>query len=364
MSKFVFQSPARYVQGNGVLEDLGAEIETIGQKPLLLADATVWEIVQETVEESLGNEVEYNYEEFGEEASDTEIERVSEVAKEQEADVIVGIGGGKTLDAAKAIADSINLPVVIVPTAASMDAPTTAIAAIYSDEGVFEEYRFYDNNPDLVLVDTGVIVEAPTAMFASGMADAIATAVEYEAAIRTNADTMSGGKTTVAGGAIAKAARDTVFKYGRQAFKAVDENVVTFAVERVVEANTLLSGLGGENVPLAAAHAIHNGFTALDGDVHDLSHGEKVAFGILTQLVLDGFEEDEILKYVSFFRDTGMPVTLEDMHLADAPFEDLVKVGEVAADEDETLVNMDPNITAEEVAHAILAVDIISRSNE
>ena len=76
MVKYVLQSPEKYGQGNGVLEKFGTETEKIGQKHLLLADATVWEIVQETVEERLGNEVEFNYEEFSEEASDTEIERV------------------------------------------------------------------------------------------------------------------------------------------------------------------------------------------------------------------------------------------------------------------------------------------------
>jgi glycerol dehydrogenase len=360
MKRYIFQSPAKYIQGNGVLADLGTELKKIGENPLLLADENVWGIVQKDVEESLTNEVDYQYEQFNEEASTTEVNRIAEIAENHGSDVIVGIGGGKTLDTGKAVADTMSLPVVIVPTAASMDAPTTAIAAIYSDEGVFEEYKFYDQNPELVLVDSGVVAAAPTQMFASGMADAIATAVEFKASMK-HAENMAGGRTTLAGQAIAETAEETVFKYGIQAYKAVDENIVTPHVERVIEANTLLSGVGGENVPLAAAHAIHNGFTALDGDIHHLSHGEKVAYGILTQLVLEGYDKDYIDKYISFFKEINMPTTLEKMHLDDAEFDELLAVGEAATAEDETIVNMDPTITAEDVANAILTVDKLSK---
>lgn len=42
---------------------------------------------------------------------------------------------------------------------------------------------------------------------------------------------------------------------------------------------SLPSGLGFESDGLAGAHAIHNGFTVLEGDLHHLTHGQKVAFG-------------------------------------------------------------------------------------
>ncbi|MDE1548497.1 glycerol dehydrogenase [Jeotgalibaca caeni] len=361
MVKYIFQSPRRYVQGNGVIADLGEEIKSIGAKPLLLSDASVWEIVQEPVEKSLAEEFEYHYEEFSGESSNQEIERLAEVGKEKKSDLVIGLGGGKTLDTAKAVADLLGVPIVIVPTAASTDAPTSALSVIYSDEGVFEGYKFYDKNPDLVLMDTGIVVHAPASMFAAGMADAMATLVEVKAAMKTNADTMLGGKTTLAGRAIAEAAEKTLFEHGIAAYKAVQKQLVTPQVERVVEANTLLSGLGFENGGLAAAHAIHNGFTALSGDIHHLSHGEKVAYGILVQLVLEGYGGEYIQKYITFFKEIGMPVTLAELHLEEATFEDLLEVGKLATSKGETLRNMNPETTPEEVANAILAVDQLSK---
>ena len=52
---------------------------------------------------------------------------------------VVGVGGGKILDTSKAVAYENNIPVAIVPTLASTDAPCSALAVVYSDEGVFED---------------------------------------------------------------------------------------------------------------------------------------------------------------------------------------------------------------------------------
>src|SRR5690606_15881155 len=137
--------------------------------------------------------------------------------------------------------------------------PTSALSVIYSDDGVFESYKFYQKNPDLVLVDTEVVAKAPARLFASGIADAMATWVEARATIKSNGTTMAGGKTRIDAKAIAKACEETLFAYGIPAYQAVQKGVVTQHVEAVVEANTLLSGLGFESGGLAGAHAIHNG---------------------------------------------------------------------------------------------------------
>ena len=358
MQKYIFTSPSRYIQGNGVIQELGKEVEAIAKKSLLLADEVVWDITQDSIETSFkDSDSDYYYEQFEGEASNKEIERLVDLGKEQDAEAVIGVGGGKTLDTAKAVADGLGVPVIIVPTTASTDAPTSALSVIYSDDGVFEGYKFYDKNPDLVLVDTGIVVNAPAELFASGMADAMATLIEVKAAMKRNADTMAGGKTTFAARAIAEMAEEVLFTHGLAAYRSVQEKLVTPHVDAVVEANTLLSGLGFENGGLAAAHAIHNGFTALDGDIHDLSHGQKVAYGTLVQLVLERKPEEEIKKYIDFFKAIGMPTTLSDMHLEDKSFDDLVEVGKLATDEEETLQNLDPEITAEEVAYAILAVN-------
>lgn len=362
MPKFVFKSPSKYVQGPNVLENIGIEIKELGKKFLIVSDDTVWDLVGEELSEGLDSEsLEFVVDTFTGEASVNEIDRFTEIGKDNDVDAVIGLGGGKAIDTAKGVADELKAATIIVPTIASTDAPTSALSVIYSDEGVFEGYRFYEKNPDLVLVDTQVIANAPAHLFAAGIADAMATFVEAKATVKVSADTMAGGKPTLTAQAIAEKAEETLFKYGVGAFESVKENLVTPQVEYVVEANTLLSGLGFENGGLAGAHAIHNGFTAVDGDIHDLTHGEKVAYGTLVQLVLEGACEDDLFKYIEFYQAIGMPTTLEEMHLDESSFEDLVAIGEVASDDDDTLSNIRPNITPEEVAYAILAVNEYTR---
>ncbi|MEG2437765.1 MAG: iron-containing alcohol dehydrogenase, partial [Cetobacterium sp.] len=76
---------------------------------------------------------------FNGECSKNEINRIVKIVNEHNYDCIVGVGGGKTLDTAKAVSFYTKKPVVIMPTIASTDAPTSALSVIYTDDGAFEE---------------------------------------------------------------------------------------------------------------------------------------------------------------------------------------------------------------------------------
>lgn len=171
----VFASPSRYIQGKNALFTNAKTLKQLGDSPILLCDDVVYGIVGERFESYLiDNSMTPVHVAFNGEASDNEISRVVAIAKENGNDVIIGLGGGKTIDSAKAIADLLAVPVIIAPTIASTDAPTSALSVIYTDEGAFEKYIFYSKNPDLVLVDTQVICQAPKRLLASGIADGLA----------------------------------------------------------------------------------------------------------------------------------------------------------------------------------------------
>lgn len=363
MRKFIFSSPQKYIQGIGVINELGSYVAELGDSAFLVSDKVVWELIGDKVIASLDNaKTSFHYEKFNGEASKKEIQRLVKKARTEGTTVVVGLGGGKTLDTVKAVADELKQPVVIVPTVASTDAPCSALSVIYTDDGVFDSYRFYTKNPELVLVDTYVCAQAPVRLFASGIADGLATFVEAQAVARTNSKSMVNGTPTIAGMAIAEACEKTLLRYGYSAYMAVSEKLVTPAVEAVVEANTLLSGLGFENGGLAAAHAIHNGFTAVSGDIHHLTHGEKVAYGTLAQMVLERRDDEEIARYIRFYRSIKMPTTLKEIYLENVNREGLLNIGELANSDNDTLKNLNPDLSAEEVADALLAVDAFSKT--
>ncbi|TSB45276.1 glycerol dehydrogenase [Alkalicoccobacillus porphyridii] len=360
----VFISPSRYVQGKNILESNASQyISKLGQHALLIADEFVWDIAGNQLVDTLTkDDIKSEQVTFGGESSLNEIDRIIQVGKESDADMVIGLGGGKTLDTAKGVADKLGYPIVIIPTTASTDAPTSGLSVIYSDDGVFEDYSFYDKNPDLVIVDSQIIASAPPRFLISGIADALATWVEARAVLQSNGQIMSGGQPTIAGQAIAEKAEEILFEYSLQAVEANKNKIVTPALESIIEANTLLSGLGFETAGLAAAHAIHNGFTAIHGEIHNLTHGEKVAYGTIAQLVLENKNLEELDRYLELYIELGLPVTLEELHLADASDEDLLKIAELATAEGETIHNLPQKVTADDVVQAIKAVDIYAKS--
>lgn len=360
----IFGSPSTYVQGSGALFDSADALKKLGSKPVLMADATVYKIVGKDFLDYLKQQkFDVRKVTFKGEASEEEINRITEIGKDFGTDFIIGLGGGKTLDSAKAIADNLDLPVAILPSLASTDAPCSRLSVIYTPSGAFSKYRFYSKNPDLVLIDTQLVANAPVRLLASGIADALATNVEAQAVAKGDGQTMLGGKQTLVGNAIAEKCEETEFDYALQAIDAARVHAVTPALEKIIEANTLMSGVGFESGGLSGAHAIHNGLTALpDEALHEKTHGEKVAFGTLTQLFLEGRDTDEINEYLELYLALGLPTTFADLGIADVTDEALLTVGEVATADADTMSEMPFDVTPADVAAAMKGADAYSRS--
>lgn len=357
----IFACPSKYVQAAGELKKLGSYAEKFGKKALVLITASGYKRIGNIVDASKeGADIEYVYDYFNAECCMTEINRLKEVVAAKGCDLVIGIGGGKLLDTAKAVAYYTNIPVLICPTIASTDAPCSALSVIYTDEGVFDNYLFLPANPNMVLMDTEIIAKSPARLTVSGMGDALATYFEAKACYDSGATSCAGGKCTQAALALAKLCFDTLMEEGLKAKIALESGVCTEAVEKVVEANTLLSGLGFESGGLAGAHAIHNGLTVLE-ECHHMYHGEKVAFGTITQLVLENRPEEEIFDIISWCIDLGLPVTLEELGAKDVADERLMEVAKAACAENDTLHNMPFEVTPETVFAALKAADAFGK---
>lgn len=248
------------------------------------------------------------------------------------------------------------MPVLVCPTIASTDAPCSALSVIYTDEGVFEEYLFLPANPNLVLMDTEVITKSPVRLTVSGMGDALATYFEARACKNSGAATCAGGLSTSAAMALAELCFQTLMEEGVKAKIALSAGACTPAVEKVIEANTLLSGIGFESGGLAGAHAIHNGLTVLE-ECHHMYHGEKVAFGTIVQLVLENIPSDELEDIITWCIELGLPVTLKELGVTEVTDEKIMAVATAACAETDTLHNMPFEVAPETVCAAIKAAD-------
>jgi glycerol dehydrogenase len=341
--------PGRYLQGPGLLSMLGTEAANFGTSAIVILDRTVFGLLESTIRSGIGESVALNLVQHGGECSESEIARMK--ALSGSADVVIGAGGGKTLDTAKAVAHQLSLPCVIVPTIAASDAPCSALAVIYNDDGSVGYDLFLPRNPDLVVVDTTVIAAAPARFLVAGIGDALATWYEAESCRLSGANNCMKTHGAPLAYEIARFCGETVLEFGVAALGECDRKAPGPALERIVEANILLSGIGFESGGVAAAHAIHHGLCELD-DVHGYLHGEKVTIGVLAGLLLHG-DQTGFESIRAFCAAVRLPTRLADIGIADATDEKLAIVAKRACRAGEIIHNEPIPVTPDMVVAAL-----------
>lgn len=352
--------PGRYIQGAGALSRLPGELARLGKRHLVICSPSAETRLLPSLLPGLEQAGAVQVERFGRECTEREVQRLLEAAREFKAECVAALGGGKTLDAAKAVAARAGTPVAVAPTIASTDAPCSSLAIIYTEGGVFERVDSLPRNPDLVLVDTAVIAQAPARFLAAGMGDALATWFEADSCRVSRAKNIAGDRGSMTALALARLCYETVRDWGVAALTSCGAGVVTPALERIVEANTLLSGLGFESGGLGAAHSVHNGLTALPA-VHGKYHGEKVAFGVLASLFLTDKPLALVDEVYHVCAALGLPTTLADLGLAEVTDLELRAVAEKTCAPEESIHNEPVDISPELVLAALKAADAEGR---
>ena len=297
-----FSSPGRYIQGPGEIMSLPYYVDIFGRRVFILIDPFLWNEFAD-IETLFAPGSSIVKERFSGEVSEASVQSAAE--KTIGCDVIVGIGGGKAIDAAKYAAHQRKMPLIVVPTIASTDAPCSALSVVSVGPGQ-REVKKCRKNPDIVLVDTQMIADAPVRYLVAGMGDAMATFYEAQA------NQESGGKNFVLDGfgstqlalCAARLCYEVLLRDGLKARQAVEAKNTTEALENVIEANILLSGLGFENTGCAGAHSVSAGLSRIP-DCAGCLHGEKVAFGLLCQLVAENKPRAEIERLMAFYRKVG-----------------------------------------------------------
>jgi glycerol dehydrogenase len=349
--------PAKYVQGEGVLSQLGAYVKQHGERPFVVSGRTSFSRVKARVQASLlavGIPL-VGFDDTVKECTHARIREIASRAEELDVDVVIGCGGGKAVDTAKAVAEKLHVPSISVPTQCATNADGMADAVIFDENHQFVEDLYLSRPPVLVLVDTEVVGRAPPQYIVQGMGDALACAFEKPAYAATQRAKHASDLATTAALAVNMKCFSTLMTHGVQAKKDAEAGKVTEAVEAVVEAIKLQSGFGFGGGACAAAHAVHNGLTIVPGVAR--KHGEIVAFGTLVQMVLEKRPMGEIERVMRWCKALGLPIRLRDLGNIDRSY--LVKAAEKACDPKDSMSSMPFVVTPKMVLDAIDEVDRI-----
>jgi len=322
--------PGRYLQGPGAIRELGGLLIEFGSKsPAVVMDDVVREAAGAALNEAIGaTGITAQRLRFPGECTANAIRDLASQAQASGADMVIGFGGGKTIDTAKGVAKALGLRLIIVPSIASNDSPTSRLIVLYDEQHAVAGVDIMTRNPDVVLVDTAIIARAPVRFFIAGLGDALSKRFEAEQCYLAGGKNFFGTTSLATARLLADRCYGTILEFGMEAVRQVrSEAAPNEAVERAVEASVLLSGLGFESGGLSLSHALTRGFTA-HPRLGKFLHGELVAFGTIVQLVAENRATEEILEHARFCHELGLPVGFADMQVFNVSEAELIEMAE------------------------------------
>ncbi|MEQ9945677.1 iron-containing alcohol dehydrogenase family protein [Pectobacterium aroidearum] len=314
------QAPQTYLNRDGVIRSVGDYAAPYASTILIITSPQAWKTTADAVERSLNEHgLRYQVEFLPGDCTKPAIEALTAQARAFNAELILGIGGGRVLDVAKAVGDIVGqLPVIAVPTIAATCAAWSPISVIYSDSGAHNGSFPLTRLPAWVLVDSEIIARSPSRYLKAGIVDALAKWYEFQPYLRHGDDGLAFVLKTQA----AKLAVETFNTYGEQAIADNEQGLVTPALRRVIDAVIALAGVANsmkDEVPrIGVAHAIHNSMTRLP-ELHDWLHGEKVGFGLAAQAFLEHDNDADREELFAQLRRYGSPITLNALGLNERP---------------------------------------------
>lgn len=324
-------APAQVVRGEGILAHIGDAIARLGARPLLIGgNQTVPMVEPQLISVLKPQGLSLVSESYSPDCSEATLAKLHQAAAAHEADLIIGVGGGKALDTAKLVAHQRRVPIVTIPTSGATCAAWTALSNVYSDDGAFLYDVALSRCPDLLVLDYALVKTAPSRTLVAGIGDAIAK--WYEASVSSGHSQQT---LIVAAVQEARVLRDILFQKSSQALQNPGSETWREVVDATVLLAGVIGGLGGAQCRTVAAHAVHNGLTHLSLS-HSTIHGEKVAYGILVQLRLEELVQGNQLaatarqQLLKFYSEIGLPVDLPALGMSDVTIAELRQAAELA----------------------------------
>ncbi|EOH90017.1 glycerol dehydrogenase [Enterococcus pallens] len=340
----IFVSPGMYLQGESILDSHFDKLLQYGKQGMIVTDMFVYQLI--------GEDLIYRMSENGYHLTVWLVDVGDQPAVPEEIEFVLALGGGRAIDLGKSIALHEKKACIVVPTSAATDAPASRISVAYDKNGYFQKYNYFSKGPDLIFVDTAILVNSPVHFLAAGIADGLSTFVEARTVWENQGLNTLGSHPTLAAQVLAEKCREVLLANGVAAFEANREKRVTPEFESVVEANTLLSGIGFESGGLSIAHALHNALTSRFGNEIKASHGQIIAVTTLIHLMSEN--RPELNEYQRFFQQLSLPVTIKNLgiQLNDAEIEHIV---ELAFDKNDGIARSKATVTKSQLIEAIKA---------
>ena len=173
LGSHVIDLPKRVVIGNNILDTLGAHLRELfgqGLQVLVVTGPHVANILYPRIRQVLEDSGFSVSHIIAATSKVEEAERVADEAAKDRVDIVLGLGGGKSIDLAKYAAAKSGKEMVSVPTAPSHDGITSPFVSL---KGFERPYSKPAKPPKLIFLDIGVLASSPPRLVAAGFGDLI-----------------------------------------------------------------------------------------------------------------------------------------------------------------------------------------------
>lgn len=345
MSYYEYHVARRYVQFEGALHELANYASLVGKKVLLLTacdpvteqirqkimegvdrPAAAWmneRLAKESVRyarympmtdrmDALRSDMSFSFYDVGDKIITQEnVRTVAEYVKAEGFDTVVGIGGGKGQDFARALTHFMPIKVILVPTLAATNASISTLSVLYTPDGKIDQYWRMDNAPELVLVDTEVLVQNPPRVLSAGIGDIMSTYYEALCNFRITQKTDHVPAFALRG---VQSSIETMKELAPEALESIARHEITPAFENVLSMIMHNCGPLGMICTTGYAHILDEMFLYFEA-THRIPHGLRVGYATIPMLCRQGADDDEIRSYIAFCKSAGIPTTLGELGL-------------------------------------------------
>ncbi|GHH77606.1 iron-containing alcohol dehydrogenase family protein [Kitasatospora indigofera] len=229
-------------------------------------------------------------------------------------DAMVGLGGGKIIDAAKYAAARVGLPVVAVATNLAHDGICSPVSTLDNDAG---RGSYGVPGPIGIVVDLDVIRQAPQRFVAAGIGDAISnisSCADWELS-----QAVTGEKVDGLAVAMARTAGESLLRHPGN---LQDKDLLTALAEALVLSGIAMNIAGSTRPSSGACHEISHALDVLYPK-RSAQHGEQVGLGAAFASFLRGERELTGL-IVECLARHGLPVTAAQIGFTEAEFTEAV----------------------------------------
>jgi glycerol-1-phosphate dehydrogenase [NAD(P)+] len=279
--------PRIVLVGKGVLSAISGICHELGyHRALIVTGKNTFKVAGEKVQWILANDGIASDRSIVENAQLETVGRVMEDAGRSMAEVLIGVGGGRSIDVAKLAAAKTGKAFISIPTVASHDGIASNLASI---KGMERPYTVKALSPIAVVMDSGVIAASPYRYTASGCGDVISKVTEVEDWKLAHAE--NGDYYGAYAASLALMSSQLIMENSERIKKNTSETVRDL-LEALISCSTSMSIAGSSRPCSGSAHLFSH---ALDLIVDKPAlHGEQCGVGCIMMAKLHGFDWEKI----------------------------------------------------------------------